>query len=652
MYGDNHPYIVFDLETTTRSPVGFPATPHWKGNDVVMAGYMPSGSGVCTSDNVDGILSLMHSVRESPYYVVAHNAKFDISYLMRDSSGYLTAERLLDDNFMLWDTQLVEYIISAQVTNMASLDDLAVAAGGTLKNDKIKEYWEAGVPTEDIPKNELREYLEGDVVNTHLVYQHQMARINTSPIRDQLYRMIETQMRALKATIIAEMEGMAVDRTYIGERLVELDAELRVIKATLETFGIENPSSNKELSLYFFGGEVDVVEKEQVGFYKNGKPKFKSVIKKETLLGRVSAALVGTTMGKSGYYKVDDEVLTILQASYVPGVADVAENVAAHRELSKQKETYFEGLNSAVFPDGKVHPNINHALTKTGRLSCSKPNLQNQTSAGGIKNCFISRHGDEGSIVEVDFSQLEVVGLAVLSGDKRLKQDITDGVDIHTELYRAVYGKSPTKAERKAFKPLTFGLIYGAGVNTLAKNAGVDKAVAKKFVLEFYARYPQVLMYHENIIDIAKENRHVTPEHDPVSKLPIGVYIHQLPTGRMFAFREYNSDYKPGTMSFSPTELKNWPIQGFATGDVVPAVMGKLVQQIYKYTCRTAFTITVHDSFVFDVHQSELNDVKGIIRHVLGNTRNIVRECYGFDPGMKFGFEISVGPNWGNTEEI
>jgi DNA polymerase-1 len=233
---------------------------------------------------------------------------------------------------------------------------------------------------------------------------------------------------------------------------------------------------------------------------------------------------------------VDEKVLKNIGTPFT-------ESILRYRTYNKQKTTYYENMRDLMFPNGFIYPSLNHVATKTGRLSCTKPNIQNQTEEGGIKGAYVSRWGHKGRLVEFDYSQLEMVALAYLANDRTLIADIGGGKDMHTELFIDMYSRSPTKEERKWFKRLSFGLVYGAGARTLAENAGCTVAEAKKFISVFYGRYPGVQIWHEETYGVAKKQRKVSKEHCPVSKRPVGKYVMNTPTTRRYVFKEYFNEW-------------------------------------------------------------------------------------------------------------
>jgi len=343
---------------------------------------------------------------------------------------------------------------------------------------------------------------------------------------------------------------------------------------------------------------------------------------------------------------VDDAVLkSVATAGGNPSGA-IAGLALKYRAAHKQLSTYVDGIAKNIWPDGKVHCNFNHNVTLTGRLSCSNPNLQNQTD-GDIKRVFVP---DGGTYIEYDYQQLEVVGLAILSGDAQLTEDIRTGTDIHTALFKDMYIRDPSTAERKAFKPLTFGLIYGAGARTLSENSGTPLSECVRFIAAFYTRYPDVKRYHDEIIEAAKANR--TPSALKTEKgYPRGQWVYRLPTGREYKFLEYDNEYgwKGGVTSFSPTELKNWPVQGWSTGDVVPMMMGYVVAEITKskYFGRIRPVVTVHDSMMFEIDYSvDLTEARNYLDDLMSKTREVIKQQFGYDIGLELKTEGKTGNNW------
>jgi len=253
-------------------------------------------------------------------------------------------------------------------------------------------------------------------------------------------------------------------------------------------------------------------------------------------------------------------------------------------------------------------------------------------------------------LVEFDFNQLEVAVLAHVTKDAQLIADISGGKDIHSELFYDMNKRYPDDAERKWFKRLTFGLIYGAGATTLAENAGCDYGVAKKFIETFYTRYPGVKDWNEVMSRTADTfGKHGISEAGLYSVTRN--WIHTSETGRRYVFNEYKSTYGDREYTFSPTELKNYPVQGLATGDIVPMMLGILFRKLVKDT-GVYLVNTVHDSIMLDVHNTALDEVIKEVRDTLNNTHVYYKQTFGIPLALKLTAGCSVGPNWFSTEKV
>lgn len=637
--------LFFDCETTIRCPVGNnKAHPMWRGNSIVMYGYKKEGESL----NIVREYS-KYSRPPSPteYMWVGHNIKFDLSYIWRQWEPRPLPR--------IWDTQLAEYILTGQQSKYASLDELTEKYVGkhALKDDRIKEYWKAGVDTTDIPKEELEPYLRGDVSNTEAIFYKQWEVAKEQGQLD----LILMQMDALRATTNMALAGMCVDWEYVeGQRNVYELAHVTRYDDLKRLAPDLDPASPKQLSIYFFGGEVKEKVKEQDGFYKNGKPRFKTREVSTYQPGCLDASkgLLGAlAKGSSGYYPTGDDTLdAIIAAAPTANAGLVAACIKELRFLAKVKDTYYQGLLDLRFPNGFIYPQLNHCATSTGRLSCTSPNLQNQTDAGDVKRSFISRWGKDGRLIEFDYNQLEVVWLAYLSNDQQLIHDIQHGVDMHTELYKEMYGRAPTKAERKAFKPRSFQLIYGAGPKAIAEQGKIPLDEAKKFIKVFYARYKGVQEWHRSMMEKAqKESEVIYKEGDAGVQYR---YTYTTPYGRRYVFNSYYVDWK-GEHALSPTELKNYPVQGGATGDMVPLILGLLQRRLEEVGLQGKCLLinTVHDSILIDCHVEEVYNVVSVVKDVMENSPSYVKSF--LDPTFPFDtmrIGVSVGLNWQDMEEM
>ena len=628
--------LVIDLETTIRCPVGNnKGNPMWVGNKVIAFGAVEVGCKSYKRHDKNGVdIAELREMCDKASLVIGHNVKFDLLYIYRNTSNKLPR---------IWDTQLAAYVLSAQRHMYASLDELTEEYVGkhALKDDKIKEYWKNGIDTTEIPVFELLSYLEGDLDNTSKIFQAQWDEAEQLGILELMF----TQMDALRATTEMNRNGMHVDwnyvtkqRDYYGKVLDDAKAKVAAIAPDLDT------ASPKQLSLYFFGGEEKYKERIADGLYKNGNLKYKTVEKVRRIKGKYSP--IGE-VGKSGYYSTDDGVLSEL-AKKGDGLADL---LLVIRECTKIKDTYYEGLLGLRFPQDNIYPNLNHCATKTGRLSSTNPNLQNQTDTGDVKRAYVSRYGVDGLILELDYSQLEMVALAYLAEDTQLIEDINNGRDMHRELYKEMYGRYPTDAERKPFKRFSFLLVYGGGVSTLMAQSGCSRATAKKFINTFYSRYRGVKNYHEKIITLAKVKEVVSYSLDKSG--PQYSYYHVSPTGRHYVFTKYLNE-RTKDLTFSPTELKNWPIQGFATGDVVPMMVGILLRKLEEagYADKAKLIMTVHDSVVLDVPLDILSECAILAKQTMEDAPRYLKSIFDIDFPCQLKVGVEAGFNWQDKKEL
>lgn len=282
-----------------------------------------------------------------------------------------------------------------------------------------------------------------------------------------------------------------------------------------------------------------------------------------------------------------------------------------------------------------------------------------------IKECFTSRWGKEGKIMEVDYSQLEVLGLAILSKDQQLIDDINNDLDFHCVSASWVTGKDYAyikqkvdegdrywKSVRKAAKRPRFELQYGAMPPTIAENNGWPLSQAEDYVNRYYERYPQVGIWQDLIREEVEQSAEYKGDRSPTG-LPLKRGYHISPTGRIYTFKEYERKDKKtgrynGRSGFSLTQMKNYPVQGFATGDIVPTMGGVLFKELSSVFGPEEMCMvnTVHDSYVFDVYIGDVEYVQGVISGILDRTGEIISKKYSIDIPVKLKYDISVGDNW------
>lgn len=283
-----------------------------------------------------------------------------------------------------------------------------------------------------------------------------------------------------------------------------------------------------------------------------------------------------------------------------------------------------------------------------------------------IKKCFVSRWGEDGVIMEADFSQLEVVGVAVLSGDPALCNDLAEGKDLHCmsasflfeEDYDFIFEQAKVQQtpewvkKRSQSKSPTFQLQYGAGYKSIAKKCGLPESQARTFVENYYSRYSVLKQWQEVNIEQVVKSREPTDIRTPTGvQLGRGELLSL--TGRRYVFMEEEAPEwlaRRGTFSsFQPTQIKNYPSQGFATGDIVPMCLGELYYHLKASRALRSHALlinTVHDSVILDVHKSVLEEAEKSVEKVLTSAPDLLHSYFGIHFDLPLNVEISSAPTW------
>lgn len=270
-----------------------------------------------------------------------------------------------------------------------------------------------------------------------------------------------------------------------------------------------------------------------------------------------------------------------------------------------------------------------------------------------IKECFTTRFPN-GKIVNADFSQLEVVGLAILTKDAQLIEDIQSGMDMHvvraSKLFNVPEDKV-TKAQRQIAKMLSFQLQYGSGARNMSETNKIPLAMAKKFIEQYYERYPDVKAWQELVRSCVLSTRAVAGH--TAKGYPKGVGEYVSPTGRIYSFSEYDpmGDWQKEA-SFSPTEMKNYPCQGFSTGDVMAvyrsAVMRRLLPRMFT---DILFINTVHDSVMFDCKDDEsVAHCTLVLYNMCKELPTLLEDKFGIIVPLDFKIDVSSGSSWASLK--
>lgn len=300
---------------------------------------------------------------------------------------------------------------------------------------------------------------------------------------------------------------------------------------------------------------------------------------------------------KSGGYSTNAEILEKLRDKH-----EIVEKVLEYRQLAKLKSTYVTGLSSVVNPKtGRIHSHFNQTVTNTGRLSSTEPNLQNipvRTPLGReIRKMFIAEK-DGWTLIDADYSQIELRVLAHIADDSAMKQAFLDNEDIHTQTAATVF-KTPvdevTPLMRSRAKAVNFGIVYGIGAFSLAKDIGTSRAEAQQYIDEYLAHYGNVALYMNQVVESAKECGYITTVLGRRRYIPeLSASSHQL---RMFGERV----------------AMNAPIQGSAA-DIIKIAMVNVDRRLAESGLSARLVLQVHDELIVESPESEKDAAAAILK--------------------------------------
>ena len=283
-----------------------------------------------------------------------------------------------------------------------------------------------------------------------------------------------------------------------------------------------------------------------------------------------------------------------------------------------------------------------------------------------IKDCFTSRFPD-GAIVEMDYRQLEIRVLALATMCPQLIQDINNDIDLHRYFASQIYNKPQeqvTDSERKLAKGFSFQLQYGAGAKSISEHWKVSRDLVEKFIDTYYERYPEVKDWQDKNMEYCRQNNvnlgHRRTESYSTSDVDHPVHTTYVPNiwgfpgpvGSFMLDGSVRQNYK-GEMqeSFSPTQIKNYPIQGGAA-DIVLLMLTQLHLQGWVCRDHLLFINTVHDSFVFDV----AGEVNGVtlreIKDLLESVPAVLEDMFGIVSPVQFPVDVSIGLTWADQKEL
>ena len=621
---------------------------------------------------------IVQDALDAAHTLVAHNAPHDLLWLWESGFTY-------DGN--VYDTMLGEYVLQRGQKQPLSLEACAERYElDTQKQDTLKEYFKNGYSTRDIPHDELAEYLSHDLHATQQLYN--VLQTSYEGCKSLIPTIELTNQLAIHLARIYQ-RGFQVDMDALMEVRDEFEQERNVLMIALEEQARDlmgdrpiNLNSPEQLSWVIYsrkphdkkmwadlfddrmsdseyrsnvtaysqklykqkahqcrpckgGGQVWKQKKDGTPYAKSNKCgtcggsgyTFSDVIK--DVAGLRFTPPNAKWVSANGFGTGKDNLVFLEGIARSKGMK-IAETFLQNVRRLSAVETYLssfvEGIATHVKTDGKLHVRLLQHRTGTGRLSGADPNMQNMPRGGTfpVKKVFISRwHG--GKIMEADFAQLEFRVAAFLSQDMTAIDEVTTGFDVHSYTAQVISdaGQPMSRQEAKAH---TFAPLYGA--------SGFGRSQAEAaYYKQFTKKYSGIAKWHEALAKEALSTSKIT-----------------TPSGREFSFPDVQRRRFGGVTFF--TQIKNYPVQSFATADIVPISLIYIDKLLTANKLHSCVVNTVHDSIVIDVHPDEEDRVLQIIKAANDKLIPIVNRKWSLDFNIPLLLEAKMGPNWLDTKDV
>lgn len=394
---------------------------------------------------------------------------------------------------------------------------------------------------------------------------------------------------ALCEGLSAKLDGNDLRTLFdsIEMPLCEVLASMEVIGVRADKDGIRQFGQSltgdierlKEQIWELAGGEFNILSPKQLG---------------DILFSPDRLGLKGGKKTKTGY-STNAEVLE--------GLADkhpIIPKILEYRTLTKLMSTYVEGLLKVIGADGRIHSFFKQTETRTGRISSTEPNLQNipvrKELGRNMRKFFIAEEGK--TLVDADYSQIELRVLASVCGDKNMQKAFLDGVDIHTMTAASVFGLPEdfvTPEMRSAAKAVNFGIIYGIGAFSLSKDIGVSVAEAKQYIENYLKNFPKISQYMESTVDFAQKNGYVLT---------------------IFDRRRYIPELKMSNknmQAFGKRVAMNAPIQGSAA-DIIKIAMINVYKRLKQDLPRARLILQIHDELIIECDECDAKAAAEILK--------------------------------------
>ena len=680
--------IVLDVENTTqRRNNKWHLDPYEQGNFLVQVGMQnadkPGETHIVNIDHEEkkdtsgAGRKLIQDVLDLTELLIMHNAQHDMMWLWECGFKYDGA---------IYDTMLAEYILLRGQKLPLSLDGCAQRRQLDMqKQDTLKNYFKEGYNTNEIPLDELSFYLRGDLDTTRELF-HAIEADYAEPESKSLHTIRDVTFRTCQTLTRMYMSGIRVDRSALDQVRSEFEQEKAEIEDRLQQqvrniMGDTpiNLNSPEQMSQVVFSCKPNN-KKEWVDLFDHtyNKKEFRAAVEaNSTIIRRTKAFTCPTCKGEGKVYRIkkdgtkfarpnkckdcDARGYQLKPLNHLAGLRFAApskkwvsangfstgkdnldvligtaktkkmdEAVAFLTDLkrlsavSSYLSAFVEGIDTFTKPDGFLHVGLTQHITATGRFSGRNPNMQNMPRGGTfpVKKVFVSRWKG-GHILEADFAQLEFRVAAFLAQDPVAIEEIATGFDVHSYTAKVITdaGQPTSRQDAKAH---TFAPLFGA--------TGYGRSKAEEaYYIHFNEKYEGVAAWHKELGDEAIRFNKITNK-----------------SGRQYAFPDVKRNARGGVSHF--TMIKNYPVQGFATGDVVPVVLIEMEERMKHL--KSCLVNTVHDSSVADVHPEEKDEVLQIIEDMNDDLTNLIEKSYGVKMNVPLLLESKIGPNWLDVQDV
>ena len=508
---------------------------------------------------------------------IGHNIKYDMLVLKKYGIDITPID----------DTMLLSYIADAGKHNH-NMDDLAQKHLGikTISYDEVTGTGKARISFAEVALEKACEYAAEDADITMRLWQ----KLKPQIIAEKNLTLYETIERPLINTIVAmEERGIKIDRFKLAE--LSQDFSKRIAALELEIHALAGVSFN-------------IGSPKQLG---------------EILFDKLG--IEGGKKSKLGAYTTGAEILEELAENG----NEIAAKVLDWRQLSKLKSTYTDTLVTQINPKtGRVHTSYAMAVTSTGRLSSSDPNLQNipvrSEEGRKIRSAFVAESGNK--LISADYSQIELRLLADIAGIETLKEAFKNSQDIHAITASQMFGVPVEQVSsdlRRKAKTINFGIIYGISAHGLATRLGISRGEAATYIESYFKQYPGIADYMENTKKFARENGFVTTLF-----------------GRKCHINGIN-DKNGGIRNFSERAAINAPLQGTAA-DIIKLAMIAVEKALQGSPAK--MLLQVHDELIIEAPTEIAQDIAAKLKTIMENVAHL---------SVPLTVDAKIGDNWNDA---